>query len=127
MRPAVRRPATWLVRSDTIHRVVTTTSSSAGGAFRTTLGLFETGVELMRQNLRRSHPNATQQEIESRLDNWLRDVTRPQDLSDLRALQDVASPNELQRAKDSVALITARGYHRGRDLAAEMNKLFLQR
>jgi len=81
----------------------------------------------MRQNLRRSHPNATQQEIESRLDNWLRDVTRPQDLSDLRALQDVASPNELQRAKDSVALITARGYHRGRDLAAEMNKLFLQR
>jgi hypothetical protein len=53
--------------------MVTTTSSSAGGAFRTTLDLFETGVELMRQNLRRSHPNATQQEIERRLDNWLRD------------------------------------------------------
>jgi hypothetical protein len=53
------------------------------------------------------------------------DVTRPQDLVDLRALQHVASPNELQCARDSVALITARGYHRGRDLAAEMKRLFL--
>ena len=54
------------------------------------------------------------------------DVTRPQDLADLRSLQDVASPSELQRAKDSVALITARGYHRRRDLAAELNKLLLK-
>jgi hypothetical protein len=34
-------------------------SSQAG--FRTTLDLFESGVDLMRQNLRRRHPNAARQ------------------------------------------------------------------
>lgn len=48
------------------------------------------------------------------------DVTRPQDLIDLRALLRVASAAELARTRESLALITARGYHRGRDLAAEM-------
>lgn len=51
------------------------------------------------------------------------DDTRPQDLVDLRALLRVASPAELARARDSLALIAARGYHRGRDLMSEINTL----
>jgi hypothetical protein len=52
------------------------------------------------------------------------DVTRPQDLMDLRALLRVASSDELSRARRSLALITARGYHRGRDLMSEVDTLF---
>ncbi len=51
------------------------------------------------------------------------DVTRPQDLADLRALLQVATPVELARARDAIALIAARGYHRGRDVVAEMREL----
>ena len=51
------------------------------------------------------------------------DFGRPQDLVDLRALLRVASPAELGRARDSLALIAARGYHRGRELMSEMNTL----
>jgi hypothetical protein len=51
------------------------------------------------------------------------DVKRPQDVVDLRALLRVASPAELGRARDSLALIAARGYHRGRELMSEMNTL----
>jgi len=47
------------------------TTPSAADAFRTTLDLFETGLGLMRQNLRREHPDATEQEIERRLHQWL--------------------------------------------------------
>jgi hypothetical protein len=51
------------------------------------------------------------------------DVSRPQDLVDLRALMRVASSAELARARQSIALIAARGYHRGRDLESELNTL----
>lgn len=51
------------------------------------------------------------------------DVKRPQDLADLRALLRVASPAELARARHALALIAARGYHRGHNLLAEMNEL----
>ena len=51
------------------------------------------------------------------------DLRRPQDLVDLRALLRTASPAELTRARDSLVLISARGYHRGRDLMSEMNAL----
>jgi predicted nucleotidyltransferase len=51
------------------------------------------------------------------------DVKRPQDLVDLRALLRVASSAELARARQLIALIAARGYHRGRDLVPEMNAL----
>jgi len=51
------------------------------------------------------------------------DVRRPQDLVDLRALLRVASPVELVRARNSLALIASRGYHRGRDLTSEINAL----
>lgn len=51
------------------------------------------------------------------------DVERPQDLVDLRALLRTASPIELVRARESVALITERGFHRGRNLVAEIREL----
>lgn len=52
------------------------------------------------------------------------DVSRPQDLADLRALLRVATSDELARARRSLALIAARGYHRGRDLVPELDALF---
>jgi hypothetical protein len=50
-------------------------SLSVAEAFRATLDLFETGLDLMRQNLRRSHPAAKDEEIERLLGEWL--VHRP--------------------------------------------------
>jgi predicted nucleotidyltransferase len=50
------------------------------------------------------------------------DVRRPQDAGDLRALLRVASPVEVARARTALAMIAARGYHRGRDLMSEMDK-----
>ena len=44
---------------------------SMSDAFRTTLDLFNTGVELMRQNLRRRYPQATEDAIDRRLIQWL--------------------------------------------------------
>ena len=46
---------------------------SVADAFRATLDLFETGIDLMRQNLRRSHPEACDQEIELLVHEWLLD------------------------------------------------------
>ena len=53
------------------------------------------------------------------------DVRRPQDIVDLRALLAVASPAELERARKSLSLIAARGYHRGRNLALAIDRLLL--
>jgi len=44
---------------------------STSDAFRTTLDLFNTGLALMRQNLRRQHPEATEDAIDRRLSEWL--------------------------------------------------------
>lgn len=52
------------------------------------------------------------------------DLTRPQDLVDLRALGRVASATELARTRHSLMLIPNRGYDRGRNLLFEMNVLF---
>jgi Rv0078B-related antitoxin len=49
------------------------TTPSLDNAFRTTLDLFETGLGLVRQNLRRDHPDATDQEIERQLHQWLQE------------------------------------------------------
>lgn len=49
------------------------TPSSLAEAFRNTLDLFETGVALMRQNLRRAHPAADDAEIARLLHEWLMD------------------------------------------------------
>jgi hypothetical protein len=40
--------------------------------FRVALDLFQTGVDLMRQNLEREYPQATEEQIEERLRAWLR-------------------------------------------------------
>lgn len=48
-------------------------SSPVIESFRTTLELFQTGVDLMRQNLRRRHPDADEADIERLLREWLLD------------------------------------------------------
>ena len=44
---------------------------SLADAFRTTLDLFDAGLDLMRQNLRRSHPAASDEQIQMLLQQWL--------------------------------------------------------
>jgi len=51
------------------------------------------------------------------------DLSRPQDHADLRALLSVAGLDELARAREAVTLITARGYHRGRDLVSALDRM----
>lgn len=51
------------------------------------------------------------------------DRERPQDLDDLKALLAVADDTERSRARDAVRLIAARGFARGRDLAAALEAL----
>lgn len=51
------------------------------------------------------------------------DVTRPQDWADLRALIAVASVEDLATARQTIGLIVARGYARGRDLLESLDKL----
>jgi hypothetical protein len=51
------------------------------------------------------------------------DVTRPQDLGDLRALIGAASPGDIARARQALGLIAQRGYRRGRDLDSELEAL----
>ena len=46
------------------------------------------------------------------------DRRRPQDAGDLRALIRAAPPGDVALAREAIELITARGYHRGRDLGA---------
>jgi hypothetical protein len=51
------------------------------------------------------------------------DVTRPQDLADLRALITSAPPRDLSLADDAVRLIEARGFNRDRDLGKALDDL----
>jgi predicted nucleotidyltransferase len=55
------------------------------------------------------------------------DRHRPQDAADLRALLAVAAAEELERARASLAWVTARGYHRRKDLQAEFDALLADR
>lgn len=55
------------------------------------------------------------------------DETRPQDHADLRALREVADEVDLVIAREAIELITARGYHRDRDLAAGLQDLEARR
>jgi hypothetical protein len=45
----------------------------AAARLRAALEMFETGVEMMRQNLRRAHPGLADPEVEARLTAWLRE------------------------------------------------------
>ena len=51
------------------------------------------------------------------------DAARPQDRADLAALMALAAGDDLDRARRLVGLIESRGYHRGRDLAQELEGL----
>jgi hypothetical protein len=51
------------------------------------------------------------------------DVTRPQDVVDLRALLRVASADDLTRARAALTLIADRGFDRGRDLQSGLETL----
>jgi predicted nucleotidyltransferase len=55
------------------------------------------------------------------------DVTRPQDIGDLRALLRAAAPADIARARGALALISTRGYHRGRDLHPDLEQLLRTR
>jgi hypothetical protein len=56
-----------------------------------------------------------------------RDTRRPQDEADLNALLPVADAAELARARESVQLITTRGFDRGRNLVADLTALLSTR
>ncbi|MCA1671420.1 MAG: nucleotidyl transferase AbiEii/AbiGii toxin family protein [Actinobacteria bacterium] len=51
------------------------------------------------------------------------DESRPQDLADLRSLHEVATSEDVDLARSAIHLITERGYHRNRDLAAALTAL----
>jgi hypothetical protein len=50
-----------------------TSNEAAAARLRVALELFETGVEMKRQKLRRDHPDLTGDEIERRVAAWLRE------------------------------------------------------
>jgi hypothetical protein len=51
------------------------------------------------------------------------DDERPQDIVDLRALLKIATPSDLDRAREALQLITSRGFNRSRDLQAALAAL----
>ena len=51
------------------------------------------------------------------------DRQRPQDLADLRMLLTRATPTDLTLAREALATITQRGFHRGRELLADLEAL----
>ena len=51
------------------------------------------------------------------------DERRPQDLVDLRALLRTATAEEVARAREALGLIATRGFHRGRELAPQLDAL----
>lgn len=55
------------------------------------------------------------------------DRNRPQDAVDLRALLEVAEPEDLDAARQAVGLIEDRGYQRGRDLTKALDDLVRSR
>jgi predicted nucleotidyltransferase len=50
------------------------------------------------------------------------DRRRPRDAEDLRALLAEAGPTDLVCARAALALVAERGYHRGKDLSAELER-----
>jgi len=51
------------------------------------------------------------------------DLTRPQDLADLRQLLSRATEEDIKQARGALDQIVRRGYHRGRDLMTEFSLL----
>lgn len=52
---------------------------------------------------------------------------RPLDAGDLLSLLRIASPDDVERAREAVGLIVERGYNRGRDLARDLEDLLERR
>jgi hypothetical protein len=52
--------------------------------------------------------------------------SRDQDRADLRALLEVATHRDLEDAREAAALIVARGFHRGRDLSDDLERLIAE-
>jgi hypothetical protein len=52
------------------------------------------------------------------------DDRRPQDRMDLLALTAAANEKQISDAREALLLIQARGFHRGRDLMAELQRWF---
>lgn len=50
------------------------------------------------------------------------DRHRPQDFDDLRALLEEVSDDELNRVREALALVEARGYNRGRNLGDDLTR-----
>lgn len=50
------------------------------------------------------------------------DERRPQDAIDIRSLLDEATPADVTAAREALALITERGFHRNRDLGADLDR-----
>jgi hypothetical protein len=50
-----------------------TSSSLNNDSFRMTLDLFQTGLDVMRQNLRRRHSEVSDEQIERLLGEWLKE------------------------------------------------------
>ena len=50
-----------------------TSNEAVAARLRVALELFETGVEMKRQTLRRDHPDLIEDEIEARVAAWLRE------------------------------------------------------
>lgn len=53
--------------------VTTPFQSEAAQRLRLTLDLFQSGLEIKRQNLRREFPHLTEEELAARLKTWLHD------------------------------------------------------
>lgn len=54
------------------------------------------------------------------------DIRRPQDASDIRALLENAGDYDLNEARNAIGLITARGFHRDRDLRVSLEEAIAQ-
>ena len=52
---------------------VRTAREKAAARLRMALDLFEAGAEMMRQKIRRDHPDLADHEVEARLCSWLRE------------------------------------------------------
>jgi hypothetical protein len=52
---------------------------------------------------------------------------RPQDTADVVMLLERASPEDLGIAREAAGLVMERGFHRGRDLVAEVERLASRR
>ena len=52
---------------------VSAAREKAAVRLRMALDLFEVGLEMMRQKLRRDHPDLADHEVEARLGSWLRE------------------------------------------------------